>query len=96
MVSVHIYKQRRSGHNNILIAELRTINFIDALVSILTLQNILIMVNQTKSSAKDMITLSAVSSAAIYIVILFTTVHLLIKGFKQNKKQDDFSEKVKR
>lgn len=96
MASVHIQKQKRSKHNNILITELRTINFIDALVSILTLQNTLIMVKQTKSSAKDMITLSAVSSAAIYIVILFTAVYLLVKGFKQNKKQDYFSKKVKR
>lgn len=82
MASIHIGKQKRNKCGNILIAELRTINFIDALVSILTLQNTLIMVNQTKSSVKDMITLSAVSSAAIYIVILFTTVHLLAKGFK--------------
>lgn len=86
MASVHIRKQKRSKCGNILIAELRTINFIDALVSILMLQNTLIMVNQAKSSARDMTTLSAVSSAAIYIVILFTTVHLLTKGFKQTKK----------
>jgi len=95
MASVHIQKQKRSRHNDILIVELRTINFIDALVSILTLQNTLIMVNQKKTSAKDMLTLSAVSSAAIYIVILFTTVRLLVKGFKQIKKQDCFFKEVK-
>lgn len=92
MASIHIGKQRRSRCGNILIVELRTINFIDALVSVLTLQNTLIMVNQTESSAEDMIALSAVSSAAIYIVILFTTVHLLVKGFKQIKKQDRISQ----
>ncbi len=96
IASVHIHKQKRSKHSNILITELRTINFIDALVSILTLQNTLIMVNQTKSSVKDMLTLSAISSAAIYIVILFTTFRLLGKGFKQNKKQDCFSKEVNR
>ncbi len=96
IASVHIHKQKRSKHSNILITELRTINFIDALVSILTLQNTLIMVNQTKSSVKDMLTLSAISSAAIYIVILFTTFRLLGKGFRQNKKQDCFSKEVKR
>lgn len=85
MASIHIQKQTRNNRNNVLVAELRTINFIDALVSILTLQNTLIMVNQTKSSAHDMLILSAVSSAVIYIVILFATIHLLIKGFKQQK-----------
>ena len=83
MASIHIQKQTRNNRNNVLVAELRTINFIDALVSILTLQNTVIMVNQTKSSAHDLLILSAVSSAVIYIVILFATIHLLIKGFKQ-------------
>jgi len=87
MASVHIHKQKRDKHNNILIAELRTIKFIDALVSVLTLQNTLIMVNQAKTSAEDMITLSAVSSAAIYIVILFTTVRMFVKGFRQTAQQ---------
>lgn len=86
MASIHIQKQKHNNHNNVLVTELRTINFIDALVSILTLQNTLIMVNQTKSSANDMFVLSAVSSAAIYIVIMFTTIHLLRKGFRQRKK----------
>ncbi len=87
MASIHIKKQKSSRCGNILIAELRTINFIDALVSILTLQNTLIMVNQAESSVKDMLILSAISSGAIYIVILFTTIHLLVKGFKQIRKQ---------
>lgn len=50
MASVHIQKQRHSRHGNVLISELRTINFIDALVSILTLQNTLIMVEQTEQA----------------------------------------------
>lgn len=94
--SVHIQKQKRSKHNNILIVELRTISFIDALVSIFTLQTTLIMVLYTKTSAKDMLKLSAVSSATIYMVILFTTVRPLVKGFKQMKKQDCYSKEVKR
>ncbi|MCD2491533.1 hypothetical protein LQE92_02675 [Lacrimispora sp. NSJ-141] len=86
MASVHIQKQRHSRHGNILIGQLRTINFIDALVSILTLQNTLIMVEQTESSVDDMFILSAVSSAAIYIVILFITIRLLMIGLKRYKK----------
>ncbi len=84
MASINIQKQKRRNHNHILIAELRTINLIDAFVSILTLQNTLIMVNQTKSNGNDMLALSAISSAAIYAIIIFVTVHLLIKGIKKN------------
>lgn len=85
MASIHIHKQKRSNHNNVLVAELRIINFIDALISILTLQNTLIMVNQTKPNNHDMLTLSAVSSAVIYIVIIFITVSLLIRGLKRKQ-----------
>lgn len=77
MASIQIRKQKHGSHNNILVTELRTINFIDALVSVLTLQNTLIMVNQTKSSIDNMFVLSAVSSA---IVIVFMTIRLLVKG----------------
>lgn len=48
IASVNIYKQKRRKNSNFLIAELRDINFIDALVSVLTLQNTLIMVNSTE------------------------------------------------
>lgn len=82
MASIHIRKQKRSNHRNVLVTELRTINFIDALVSVLTLQNTLIMVMQNEAETNDMLVLSAVSSAVIYIAILFTTVHMLVKGFK--------------
>lgn len=77
MACVHIRKYRRGNYNNVLVAELRTINLIDALVAVLTLQNTLIMVEQTESSAEGMFILSAASSAAIYIVIVMTTVHLI-------------------
>lgn len=76
MACVRVQKQKHDRHN-VLIAELRTIHFIDALVSILTLQNTLIMVKQDEASVKDMFPLSAVSSAAIYVVILFVTVRFL-------------------
>lgn len=84
MASVHIHRQKRRNYNNILIVELQIINFIDALVSILTLQNTLIMVNQTTSNGNDMFVLSCISSAVIYAIIIFVTVRLLIKGLKKN------------
>lgn len=84
MASVHIHRQKRRNYNHILVVELQTINFIDALVSILTLQNTLIMVKQTTSNGNDMLVLSAISSAVIYAIIIFVTVRLLIKGLKKN------------
>lgn len=84
MASVRIRRQRHEN-NNVLVTELRTINFIDALVSVLTLQNTLIMVNQTKSDAHDMLVLSAVTSAVIYLFIVVITIRLLTKGFSRRR-----------
>ncbi len=83
MACVHIHRQKRSDHNDILVAELRTISFIDALVSVLTLQNTLIMVKQTPSDGNDMLVLSAVSSAVIYAVIVFVTADMVRRGYRQ-------------
>jgi len=85
MASVHICRQRRRGDDNILVAELRTISFIDALVSVLSLQNTLIMVNRTEGEGRGMFLLSAVTSAAIYIVIVLTTVRLLLTGGRRGQ-----------
>ena len=81
VASVHIRKRKRTG--NLLVAELRTVNFIDALVSVLLLQNTLIMVNQPAQNESSMLVLTAISSAVIYIVIVIVSVHMLIKGIKQ-------------
>lgn len=83
--SVHIRRQHRRPSRNILVAELRTVHFIDALVSVLTLQNTLIMVNGTKSDQESMLPVSAASSAAIYIVIVFLSVRMLRTGMAQRR-----------
>lgn len=67
---------RRKGRNDIFISVLRTINFIETAVSVLSLQNTLIMVNSTKTSPKEMIILSEIVGAAVYAVILYATVRL--------------------
>ena len=77
MALIHI---RRQKIYHVLIRELRTINLIDALVSILTLQNTLIMVNASPGEENSMLTLSAISSAAIYLLIIGITVRLFLKG----------------
>ena len=77
MASVHLNRRKRSS--NSLIRLLRTINFIDALVSILSLQNTLIMVN-VKDDSAEMLTLSAITSAAILLIVLAITIVTLRKG----------------
>lgn len=75
-----IVNMRRSGGYPLLIRELRTINLIDALVAILTLQNTLIMVvNSTGGEETGIITLTAISSGLIYLVIMILTIHLFLK-----------------
>lgn len=83
MASIHMGRHRRRSGENILVAELRTVNFIDILVSVLTLQNTLIMVNRTATRGNDMLPLSATSSAAIYAMIVAITLRMLRKGTEQ-------------
>lgn len=85
MASAHICRQRKSAGGNLLVAELRTVNFIDALVSILTLQNTLIMVNRSGPGDNSMLPVAAVSSAAIYLAIVAITVRMLWKGLNRTR-----------
>lgn len=85
MASVHLLRQRRRPSGSILVLELRTVNFIDALVSIFTLQNTLIMVQETEHGTRHMLPLSAASSAVIYAVIVSLTLRMLRNGMKRLK-----------
>lgn len=84
MASLHICRQRRRSGGNILVAELRTVNFIDALVAILTLQNTLIMVKRTGTGENSILPVSAASSAVIYVVIVVITLRMLRRGLRSN------------
>ncbi len=83
MASVKLKKMKKSS--NSLVRLLQTISFIDALVSVLTLQNTLIMVN-TKDDGAEMLTLSAFTSAAIMLTVLALSVGTMIKGASDIKK----------
>ena len=83
MASINLKKMKKSS--NSLVRLLQTISFIDALVSVLTLQNTLIMVN-TKDDGAEMLTLSAVTSAAIMLTVLALSVGTMIKGASDIKK----------
>ena len=88
MASLHINWQRRRASGNILIAELRTVNLIDALVAILTLQNTLIMVKRTDAGENSMLPVSAASSAVIYAAIVVITLRMLRRGLRQINRQE--------
>lgn len=71
MAIINFRKSRKS--KSPFIRELRNINLIDALVSVLLLQNTLIMVNEG-GMTEDMAVLSIVSSTAIWVLIGVTCV----------------------
>ena len=75
MASVNLKRGKESSDR--LARLLRTISFIDALVSVLSLQNTLIMVN-LKGDGSEMLTLSAITSAAIMLTVLALSVATLI------------------
>ena len=83
MASVNLRKRRASSDS--LVWLLRTISFIDALVSILTLQNTLIMV---KLSGEDlaMLPLTAMTSAFVWIAVLGMSLSAIMKGIRQIRK----------
>ncbi|MCD7784018.1 MAG: hypothetical protein LUH18_00275 [Oscillospiraceae bacterium] len=75
MASVNFGSKKKKLSGNILISELRAISLIDAIVSVLSLQNTLIMVN---GGAESMLTLSAITSGAMYALVLVITIRLLM------------------
>lgn len=79
IASINLKKKRKS--ENILVKELRTINFIDALLSITVLQNTLIMVNHGEGNS-SMLTVSALSSVAILVLMLLGSVLGFLEGIK--------------
>ena len=85
MASVNLKRRKRSSDR--LVRLLRTINFIDALVSVLSLQNTLIMVNM-KGDGSEMLTLSAITSAAIMLAVLAISVAAMIKGVVSLKSKE--------
>ncbi len=85
MASVNLRRRRASA--NRLVRLLRTISFIDALVSILTLQNTLIMVS-TQGDGGGMLTMTAITSGAVWLAVLYLSGDAIIRGVKSVKKGD--------
>ena len=59
------------------------VNFIDALIAILTLQNTLIMVERATADENTMLPVSAASSGVIYAVIVVITIRILQNGLRR-------------
>ena len=84
MASVHLKRSKDS--TDCLVGLLRTINFIDALVSILVLQNTLIMVKM-RGDGMTMLPLTAATSAAALIAILLVSAFALARGVIRMKQK---------
>ena len=77
-ITMSIIHYRKSRHNaNVFIAELRTINMIDSLVAVLTVQNALIAANGGMNDRMQ--TLSAWTSAGVLVIIVVITVQSLLR-----------------
>lgn len=89
LASINLVKRKRS--ENCLVRLLRSINFIDALLSIMTLQNTLIMV-AGKGDRLSGLQLAAVTSWMMWLIIVVLSVSGLIYGVREERKirQDQF------
>ncbi|MCR4749534.1 MAG: hypothetical protein K5877_07100 [Lachnospiraceae bacterium] len=82
MAAINLKKRKKT--TNILFKLYRAVDFIDALVSVLILQNTLVMV-VSKSQEPQMLPLMAGTSAAIWIGILLISVIAIIRGIRYFK-----------
>ncbi len=78
----NIVKTRRMNHISVKI--LRTVGFVDALVSVLTLQYTLIM-TFGGGMDKDMFVLCAVTSFGIWMALVILSVNLLLQAIRPKK-----------
>ncbi len=83
MTVVRFVKTRKS--TNLLEREIVTIRFVESIVSVLTLQNTLIMVNAAAND-EGLRILCTVSSAIGLCAILYLTVKMIVDYFKVSKK----------
>jgi len=81
MAAVNQARKRKKSSNK-LVRILRTINFIDALVSVLVLQNTLILVNSTDGGA-SMKSLTIITSTAIWLAIIALSASTFIAAVRR-------------
>jgi hypothetical protein len=86
VTTASINLKRRKMLRNQFAKLLRTVGFIDALISILTLQNTLIMV-VALGDDRSMLPLTAITSGAIMLAALMLSIAALVNGIRSNKKE---------
>ncbi len=82
LAAINMKRKQRSSDS--LVRFLRTLDFIDALVSVLTLQNTLIMVF-AKDEGGGLFTLTTITSGIIWLVIVIITISVLVIGIRAMK-----------
>ena len=93
-MAIRNYIKNRKA-TNIIVKEIKTISLIEAIVSILTLQNTLITVNGSVEEDEGLTTLTIVSSIAGLLIILYFIVIMFINYINRNKiKEINNSEKL--
>ena len=93
-MAIRNYIKNRKA-TNIIVKEIKTISLIEAIVSILTLQNTLITVNGSVEEDEGITTLTIVSSIAGLLIILYFIVIMFINYINRNKiKEINNSEKL--
>lgn len=93
-MAIRNYIKNRKA-TNIIVKEIKTISLIEAIVSILTLQNTLITVNGSVEEDEGLTTLTIVSSIAGLLIILYFIVIMFINYINRNKiKEIKNSEKL--
>lgn len=78
IIAIFNYKKTQKK-SNLSLHSLKIVNLMDALVSVLTLQNTMV---STFSNAKSMMTLTAYTSAGLLVIMIFLTVLQLRKSRK--------------
>ena len=93
-MAIRNYIKNRKA-TDIIVKEIKTISLIEAIVSILTLQNTLITVNGSVEEDEGLTTLTIVSSIAGLLIILYFIVIMFINYINRNKiKEINNSEKL--
>ena len=83
-MAIRNYIKNRKA-TNIIVKEIKTISLIEAIVSILTIQNTLITVNGSVEEDEGITTLTIVSSIAGLLIILYFIVIMFINYINRNK-----------
>lgn len=83
IIFASINLKRKKKTDNVLVKELQSINFMDALISILTLQNTLIAVASDGTNADNMLALTATTSTVILGVITVMSISGVFKSINK-------------